>query len=346
MRTKKFINKVRLEEIMAPVNLDQQIRFINHLPSRPYCTEDLKQGTEIRDLDQGICYPYIQMNQHRKSYIVIDIDIKNSAFLWQDLDLPEPTIICVSPITTHCHYFYELKNGTLFPKSNSENNNYSRKAMKLFEATCRSLTRKIGGDVAYNGFIAKNPLHPFWITRWADTNYDFSFFSEHIDIDWSFLKSEESDYECIESRNCSIFNTARKLTYSIVHPDISRDEIYEFVYTTVNELNKRYAEKLPQGELRTITNSITKYCFEKRSSLVLKKSKDILPKNEIKSRQKKSAIDTNTSQKHNTKQKIENCITEFKNQKKKINISSIAKNIGMNRSYLSTEYSNFIKQLV
>jgi len=331
---------------MATVNLDGQKRFIKNLPSRPYCTEHLTKGTHIRDRNDAICYPYIQMNQHRRSYIVIDVDIKNSAFLWECFDLPEPTIICVNPESTHCHYFYELENGVLFQKSNGENNNYSRKAMMLFEATCKSFTNKIGGDFAYNSFIAKNPLHPHWVTHWSCAQYSLKSLSEYVEVDWTCLKSQVTDFHNVASRNCSIFDAARKMTYPIIHPDISFEEIYEFVLSTVNHLNQSFLDKLPQGELRTITNSITRYCFKNRNVIKKEKAKIRLDQDEIKSRQKKAAVTTNNCQKVSTKQKIENCIIDLKNNNKKITIKSIADNIGMSRSHLSSKYSGYIHRLI
>lgn len=331
---------------MATVNLDGKKKFIKNLPSRPYCTEHLTQGTHIRDRSDAICYPYIQMNQHRRSYIVIDVDIKNSAFLWEYFDLPEPTIICVNPESTHCHYFYELENGVLFPKSNGENNNYNRKAMILFEATCKSFTKKIGGDFAYNSFIAKNPLHPHWVTHWSCAIYSLKSLSEYVDLDWTCLKSQDADFNDIASRNCFIFNAARKMTYPIIHPGISFDEIYEFVLSTVHQLNQNLSEKLPQGELRTITNSITRYCFKNKNGIIKLKTKISLDQDEIKSRQKIAAHATNNNQKLSTKQKIENCILDLKSNNKKITVKLIADSIGMSRSHLSSKYSEHIRGLI
>ncbi|NCD09162.1 MAG: hypothetical protein EOL98_06995 [Negativicutes bacterium] len=343
----KHIQKSNLKEVMTNVSLDSQIRFINNLPTSPRCSNNLEYGTVIQKLDIALCYPFIQMNRHRRQYIVLDIDKEQSAYLWDDLNLPEPTIACVNPITTHCHYFYEIKTPVLFPKSNGDKTNVREKPMRFYDAISRAFTSVLGADAAYTGYIAKNPLHPFWLTKWTNASYDLSYLNDFFNIDYTSYNKTSIDKETA-GRNCDIFNSVRKLAYGILTPSITYEEIREFVTSCANTENDYLEIKLPQSEINTIINSISRYCDKNKESISSKygSNQTLLTKEEVTKRQQKSAKITNEKQKNETYAKILSAIEFLKLKEEKITITAVAKQTEMNRAYLSSKYGKYIKSIL
>lgn len=348
METKNIIKKTDLKVIMENVYLDQQKRFIQKLPSRPYCAEKITDGLIIEDLDKAICYPYIQLNRHDRGYIVLDLDIKNSAYLWQDLELPEPTIICVNPKTTHCHYFYELKIGVKHPKTNEGYSPYSMKAIKYFESVYKTLVLKYKADPSYGQLIAKNPLHPHWLTIWTNVSYELSDFRKYLKITWNFKNYTPRDQQIL-GRNDYIFNVVREMVKDFLTSSSTFEEIYEYTHMSVSVENSKFDEPLPASEVRSITNSISKYSFKNKELIIQRRQEQkslILTNEEIKEKQKIAANKTNKSQSENTRSIILNTIAKFKQENKKITIAALAKEMNKNRSWITTRYSDFIKSQI
>lgn len=345
MENRKLIQKADYSEIMSSVQYEQQQRFIKRLPTNPYFTDSLGTSTPYGNREEAICHAYIQANRHIRFYFILDIDKPRSAFLFEDLDLPEPTIICVNPESTHCHYFYELKSGVTFPKKNENYTQYKMKPIKYYECILNALKQKIGADNSYAGHMSKNPLHPYWLTRWSNAQYSLSDLAHYLKINWSNATHTPND-EIIEGRNSHIFNTVRHLAYDFTRPDSTLEEIYDYVFSCVNYENDKFEDKLHPGELRTLTVSISNYCYKKRDILSSPKIKNKLTQEEIKQRQQISAHNTHIKKSDETKNKIVESINKLKIENKKISIAAIAKEIGMNRSWISSNYSQYIKSII
>lgn len=345
MGNKIKIEKTSLKEIMENVYMDQQKRYISKLPTSPYCSEHITKGLETQELDKAICYPYIQNNKQDRGYIILDIDIENSAYLWQEFDLPKPTIICVNPISTRCHYFYELKFGIKYPKRNENFSQYNTAAIKFYEAVYRALVIKLKADPSFGQHMTKNPLHPYWLTEWTNLKYELSDFCQHLEIDWNFKKETFLD-EQILGRNDHVFNVVRKMVINFLQPSVDYNDIYDYTYMCVCSENSKFDEPLPASEVRSITNSISKYSFQHKEGILQRKQIKSLTKDEIKERQRISANKTNFKQEVDTKNLLIDAINKFKNQNKKITITSLANEIGKNRSWISTKYSGFIKSCI
>ena len=330
---------------MENVYLDQQKRYISRLATTPYCSEHITEGIVKKPLDKAICYPYIQNNKHDRGYIVLDIDIEHSAYLWQDLNLPEPTIICVNPVSTRCHYFYELKFGVKFPQKKENFSQYNTKAIKYYEAVHKALVIKLKADPSFAQHITKNPLHPYWLTKWTNLRYELADLCQNLEIDWNFKKDTFLDQEIL-GRNDYVFNVVRKMVIKFLQPSVDYDEIYDYTYLCVCSENSKFEEPLPACEVRSITNSISKYSFQHKERILQIKQEKTLTKVEIKERQRISANKTNSKQELDTKNLLIYSINKFKNQNKKITITSLANEIGKNRSWISTKYSDFIKSYI
>ena len=90
--------------------LEQQKLFIETLPYKPYCTDDLDSGLRIRSAKSALTKRLIQHNKpFLVSWIVLDLD---SPFFWYLMDsrvLPPPNLVSFNPENYHCHIYYSLK---------------------------------------------------------------------------------------------------------------------------------------------------------------------------------------------------------------------------------------------
>ena len=131
----------------------EQISHSQSLPKKPYCTDDLTQGIYPRFQRIALTKAYIQLNppamQH---WLVFDIDRPNSAYAWDDANLPTPFAVVVNETNTHCHIIYRLDS----PVCTSDFANI--KPLRYLDAIQRAYTAKLQADVNYSGLIAKNPF--------------------------------------------------------------------------------------------------------------------------------------------------------------------------------------------
>ena len=213
--------------------------FINSLPNYTRATDDFEYGTQIFRKENALKKKYISVNRLYKSHIVIDIDIPNSTFLFEEKNLPVPTIITINPSNGHCHYLYEIKTPIIYTE------NARRRPQSFCEAIDCSLTKALGGDPAYIGRITKNPIHPAWKVLQHNVKYDLSDFQEYIDI----RSHKEIKTVFGEGRNCTLFDTTRHWAYDEIR---SHGIFYVFMDTVenkTNELNEKLFSDYESGVL-------------------------------------------------------------------------------------------------
>ncbi|EQD70364.1 replication protein, partial [mine drainage metagenome] len=71
----------------SPLLLD-----IEQLPRRPYCSDDLTYGLQIRPRETAVKKRLIQINPPGICrFLIFDIDRIGAALAWEDASLPEPT---------------------------------------------------------------------------------------------------------------------------------------------------------------------------------------------------------------------------------------------------------------
>ena len=88
--------------------------FIDSLPNKVRCTDDFEEGTKFRLKSKALNFKYLETNQLYKKFICIDIDKPRSAYLWEEKNLPPPSIITVNPENGHSHYLYGLKTPVIY----------------------------------------------------------------------------------------------------------------------------------------------------------------------------------------------------------------------------------------
>lgn len=91
--------------------------FINSLTTYNRATDSFEYGTRIYRNENAIKKKFVSLNRLYKSYIVIDIDKPNATYLFEEKNLPVPTIITINPENGHCHYLYELRTPVIYTES-------------------------------------------------------------------------------------------------------------------------------------------------------------------------------------------------------------------------------------
>lgn len=178
------------------------------LPRRPYCFDERGTSAFIRPTNQALQRRYIQLNAPlEKSWLIFDLDYADSAFAWEDANLPQPTVIVSNPENAHSHLFYGLKTPVC---TSAEARIKPLRYAAAVEATYRVSLR---ADPGYAGFIAKNPFHRDWRTDWGSRLYDLSELAEYVDR----LISPPMRIEMAGlGRNCTLFEELRIWAYRSV----------------------------------------------------------------------------------------------------------------------------------
>ncbi|EQD70371.1 Plasmid replicase, bacterial, partial [mine drainage metagenome] len=72
--------------------MDSPLLIAEHLPRRPYCSDDLVYGLQIRPRETALKKKLIQLNPPGICrFLVFDIDRVGASLEWENASLPEPT---------------------------------------------------------------------------------------------------------------------------------------------------------------------------------------------------------------------------------------------------------------
>lgn len=247
------------------------LRFIDNLPKKPYCTDDLHFGLQINTKKNAIKQSYIQFNHPQwRKYIVIDID-HNAAvidLIYENSHVPLPNLVIENKENGKAHFVYELVDAVSFTE------NSSIKAQRYYEAVRRALTDELNGDRAYSGLICKNPLSEDWRTHcFQEEPYHLKELAAHLDLDFisSLNQSERLDNQQISlGRNDLIFNTVRHKAYVDIRYFKEKRATFEtwfkHIYDLVASHNNTLVLPLPIGEVKSISKSIAKFCWKSHTN--------------------------------------------------------------------------------
>lgn len=180
------------------------------LPRKPYCTDDLENGLQIRSAERAIERRHIQIDPPwEKSWIVMDMDKPNSSMAWEEANLPFPTWTSVNPENGHAHLVWGIENPVLCGDHDRSH------PMRYLNVIKSAMADKLGADMSYSGLITKNPLHDYWQTRWAPPEmglYSLNYLSEWLDL--SKRRPVNREDRVCEGRNDETFESIRYLAYA------------------------------------------------------------------------------------------------------------------------------------
>ena len=136
-------------------------QFNSNLPIKPYCSDDLNLGLQIRPKAIAILKRYIQPNHPYYTHsFVFDLDIPAAyvEYRYSMIGIPEPNLIVENPSNGHAHFIYQL----ITPIFNTDAS--KPKPIQYGNAVYLALREALGADVNYSGLITKNALHGHWRT--------------------------------------------------------------------------------------------------------------------------------------------------------------------------------------
>ncbi|QJP72080.1 replication initiation protein [Burkholderia glumae] len=206
--------------------------LIKSLPNKVSSTDNFEDGTRYRKRDKALGYRYIEHNQLYKKFVIVDVDSPGGAFLWEDLNLPAPSLVTISPDSGRCHYLWGLKTPVIYTDGGR------RSPQRFYEAVDVALTHAIpGADPAYVGKFTKNPCHPYWKVIQHRVSYDLEDFSEYLDLT---AKRKAQRHINSEGRNSTLFDSLRFWAYPAVKIYDSYSDFQEDVNAQAFLINRDF----------------------------------------------------------------------------------------------------------
>jgi hypothetical protein len=236
--------------------------FINTLPNRPFCSNDLRFGLKIRPKLQAIQQRMIQPNGPLAvKWLLFDIDRDDSYFAFEERCAPVPSFIAVNKGNGHCHYGYMLRSAVTKLELSRES------PIKFLDAVQRGLTRRLGADPAYTGLICKNPLSSDWCVEWnLGRPYELSELNDCLDTK-DKQKPDKSAISEKSGRNVTVFDAVRHLAYREcwkfhkLHGGM--DAYLDWLNEAAIQVNSSFQAQLPLQELHSICKSIFKWTWSR-----------------------------------------------------------------------------------
>lgn len=148
---------------------------VAHMPKRPYCTDDFKDGTYHHPVEVAFDKAHVQLNWTDSCVVLLfDVDREGAAFAWEDAGLPPPTWVVVNPANAHAHIAYVLETPVVRLRE------AERGPVRLLRAVTAAMSFALGADPAYGGLLTKNPLHPRWRLIATGRRYSLAELMEYL----------------------------------------------------------------------------------------------------------------------------------------------------------------------
>jgi len=230
--------------------------FASHLPKKPYCSDDLRNGLIIRQAKQAIEKRYIQHNKPTEvAWLAFDCDYAGAVDFLGDNHLPPPNIAVVSPNSGRSHLLYGLEvpvHRTAVARS---------KPLHLLAKIEHSLREGLMSDAGYTGLIVKNPFHESWNTyELKPLPYDMPELVEWLKLPNRLPKRAQA---VGLGRNCTLFENLRHWSYREVltyRLAANYDAFKAAVLAQAIAFNS-FPDPLPQSEIRSTAISVAKWTW-------------------------------------------------------------------------------------
>lgn len=237
--------------------------YLQTLPQRPYCTNQLGRKPRILDASRAAEFANIQHNAPLVwRWMIFDIDGEDSYTRAEDRGCPPPNFIALNRDNGHGHAGYLLETAvTAFEASSS-------RAIRFYTDVERGMTHRLGADLAYSGFLAKNPLHKRWETDWqAVKPYRLDTLNDYLDR--SDKRRPDARMVSPLARNASLFEALRKWAYGnwfrIKRGGGKQTDLLHEIQRIADGLNASFKNPLSAPEIRGICRSVAKWVWEKFS---------------------------------------------------------------------------------
>ena len=233
--------------------------FINRLANKPYCSNDLGYGIQIRNKETALSRKYIQANTpFNLSWLCFDIDypcLLETTF--REKTLPTPNFMIVNPKNDHSHLLYGID------KMVHLTDNSSIDPIRYAHAVEIALRDALKADIGYTGLIIKNPNHEHWITKELNPNlWNLGELAEYLVLPNKIPKREM--YVGL-GRNCTLFEMGRHFAYSQVLSfkiTSTKEQFYNVVLNYLEQCNNNFPVPLQFSEYKAIAKSISNWTWK------------------------------------------------------------------------------------
>ena len=239
-------------------------------------------GSRVSSLELAQRHAFIQYNRPTKvKFLVFDIDREHQgraarsvpryagtqerryecADAWRDADLPPPNWTITNPRNGHAHLCYVLEKPVYFQYVSCQ------RPKRFVDAIRKAYSVALGADPNYVGHLAKNPLHPSWLTEPLRASaYSLEELAEYVDLRGiSSLWVREKAREV--GRNVALFDDLRKWAYQNVAALRDRRVAYDgfaaIVFEQAQVRNDFGAvSPLSNREVRGLAKSVAKWVWK------------------------------------------------------------------------------------
>ena len=241
-------------------------QFTSNLPTKPYCSDNLHLGLQIRPKNIALLKRYIQPNHpYYTHFFVFDLDYPTAYidFFYSMVGVPVPNLIVENPENGHAHYIYKLL--TPIYQTNASND----KPIKYGNAVYTALRTALNADINYSGLITKNAIHQHWRTHvLREQPYTLDQLSERLDLTTSQINKEIKVDEAVGlGRNCCVFHTVRHWAYVEVRQYRGRNKTFnqwlESVIAQCCSINAQFTDPLQYNEVKGIAKSIARWVWKR-----------------------------------------------------------------------------------
>lgn len=242
--------------------------FLKNLPKKPYCTDNLEYGLQIRTVMEAIKKRYIQPNKPTDiGVLVYDVDRSTSHYDWDDRHCPAPNFVVMNKENGHSHLYYIL----LVPVHQQAT--AKKNPIRYVAAIDIALTHKLGADINYAKLIAKNPMNEYWVVyTFCEYPYELGELAEYLDL--TKLKDGRRRLEGIGlGRNCDLFDWTRRWAYREIRKPVENylfDTMYrerDFIERCITYAchHNTFKVPLPTRECETIGKSVGRWVYRNMS---------------------------------------------------------------------------------
>lgn len=235
-------------------------RFPGLIPSKPYCSNNIERGVIVRPSAEALKYRHIQLNHPSAAqWLTFDYDRAGGYYADDDANLPPANIVAINPENGRAHLSYLLE----IPVARHDAARIE--PLKYLAAVQRGMTNRMGADQHYVGLITKNPLHTDWHVEWRrDRPYSLDELNDSLfDIDKRF--EPRRDVAFGYGRNVTTFEELRTIGYREVlkfkKDGASLSDFNKRMAAIAAGVNMQFQRPLSPSELRSITNSISKWTW-------------------------------------------------------------------------------------
>ena len=239
-------------------------QIIDKFPNKPYCSDDLHLGLQVRPKPLALLKRYIQPNHpYYTHFFVFDLDYPTAYvdYFYSMVGVPTPNLIVENPDNGHAHYVYQLKSPIY--QTNASND----KPIKYGNAVYLALRQALNADANYSGLITKNAVHNHWRTHvLREQPYTLDQLSERLDLTTRQINKEIKIDEAVGlGRNCCVFHTVRHWAYVEVRQYRAKsfNQWLDCVIAQCCSVNAQFTVPMQYNEVKGIAKSIARWVWKR-----------------------------------------------------------------------------------